>query len=177
MVDIRDLLAYNVAERHVFFKAFAELSWDEFTKNREASFHSIRNIFIHTLNATEYWLDILQEEKPYLWRKFEEYGTLKEIEDYMQKVENRMNLYLTSLSLQNLKKEYKVSGRGSSLQDFEMKQKIGGCGKLEMLTAEDILVHIFEEEVHHRGELMALFWQMGIEPPVIGYPTKAKYLL
>jgi uncharacterized damage-inducible protein DinB len=43
-------------------------------------------------------------------------------------------------------------------------------GKLETVTAEDILVHVFEEEVHHRGELIALFWQMDIKPPLIGYP-------
>jgi len=169
MVDVRDLLAYNDEERHAFFKAFAKLSWNEFTKNREASFHSIRNIFIHTLNATEYWLDIVQEEKPGPpWRKFEEYETLKEIEEYMQKIENRMNTYLKSLSPENLKKKHKVSRRGSSMEDY--RHKVKRHGKVEMLTAEDILVHIVEEEVHHRGELMALFWQVGVEPPVIGYP-------
>lgn len=168
MVDVKDLLAYNDAERRAFFKSFSKLSWDEFTKNREASFNSIRNIFIHTLNATEYWLDILQEERGFPWRKFEEYETLKEIEDYMQKVENRMSTYLKSLSPENLKKKRKVSERGSSVEDY--KHKVKRHGKVEMLTAEDILVHIVEEEVHHRGELMALFWQVGIEPPVIGYP-------
>jgi uncharacterized damage-inducible protein DinB len=41
---------------------------------------------------------------------------------------------------------------------------------METVTVEEILVHVFEEEIHHRGELIALFWQMGIEPPLIGYP-------
>ena len=153
MVDIKDLLAYNDAERRAFFKAFAKLSWDEFTKNREASFHSIRNIFIHTLNATDYWLDFLQNENQCSKKKFEEYKTLKEIGDYMQHVENRMNKYVKPLSQEDLKKKYK-----------------GRKNRDETVTAEDILVHVFEEEVHHRGELIALFWQMGIEPPLIGYP-------
>jgi len=154
MVDIKDLLAYNDAERRAFFKAFAKLPWKEFVKNREASFHSIRNIFIHTLNATDYWLDFLQKEDQCSKRKFEEYKTLKEIGAYMELVENRMNKYVKSLSPEDLKKKY--SGRRN--------------GKLETVTAEDILVHVFEEEVHHRGELIALFWQMGIKPPLIGYP-------
>jgi uncharacterized damage-inducible protein DinB len=152
MVDIKDLLAYNDAERRAFFKSFARLSWDEFTKNREASFHSIRNIFIHTLNATDYWLDFLQKENRRSQKKFEE--SLKEIGAYMRHVENRMNKCLKSLSPEDLKKEYK--GRRKE--------------KAETVTAEDILVHVFEEEVHHRGELIALFWQMDIKPPVIGYP-------
>ena len=154
MVDIKDLLAYNDAERRAFFKAFAKLSWGEFTKNRKASFDSIRNIFIHTLNATDYWLDFLQNENQCSKKKFEEYKTLKEIGTYMQHVENRMTKYIQSLSPEDLKKKY--TGRRK--------------GKLETVTAEDILVHVFEEEVHHRGELIALFWQIGIKPPLIGYP-------
>jgi uncharacterized damage-inducible protein DinB len=156
MVNIKNLLAYNDAERRAFFKAFAKLSWNEFIKNREASFHSIRNIFIHTLNATDYWLDFLQNEKQRSKKKFEEYKTLKEIGAYMRQVENRMNNYLKSLSSEDLKKKYRGRERRN--------------GKPETVTAEDILVHVFEEEVHHRGELIALFWQMGIKPPVIGYP-------
>jgi len=154
MVDIRDLLEYNDAERGAFFKAFAKLSWREFIKKREASFHSIRNIFIHTLNATDYWLDFLQNDNQRSKKKFEEYKNLKEIGVYMRHVEKRMHDYLEVLSTENLNKKYE--GMRS--------------GKLETLTAEDILVHVFEEEVHHRGELIALFWQMGIEPPLIGYP-------
>ena len=65
-----------------------------------------------------------------------------------------MHEYLEMLSPENLKKAYEVRG----------------SGKPETLTAEDILVHVFEEEVHHRGELIALLWQIGVEPPVIGYP-------
>ena len=153
MVDIRDLLAYNDAENRAFFKAFAKLSWREFVKNREASFHSIRNIFIHTLNVTDSWLDFLQNENQRSKKEFEEFKSLKEIGVYMRHVEKRMHDYLESLSSENLKKKYEV----------------GPKGKTETKTAEDILVHVFEEEVHHRGELIALFWQMGIEPPVIYY--------
>jgi len=154
MVDIKKLLEYNDAERHAFFESFADLSWKDFTKNREASFNSIKDIFIHCLNATDYWLDFLQNEDQRSRKKFDEYKTLEEIRDYMQCVENRMNKYLESLTASGLKKKY--TGRRD--------------GEPETVTAEDILVHVFEEEVHHRGELIALYWQIGIKPPLIGYP-------
>jgi len=154
VVDIKDLLAYNDVERHAFFEAFGEMSWKEFVKNREASFDSIRNIFVHTLNAIDYWLDFLQNEKQCSKKKFTEYKTLKEIEAYMKHVENRMNKYLQSLKPADLKRKY--TGKRE--------------GRPETVTAEDLLVHVFEEEVHHRGELIALFWQMGIKPPLRGYP-------
>jgi uncharacterized damage-inducible protein DinB len=42
-------------------------------------------------------------------------------------------------------------------------------GKTFEITAEDVLIHVFEEEVHHRGELIALLWQMNVEPPPMGW--------
>jgi uncharacterized damage-inducible protein DinB len=112
MVDIKDLLAYNDAERCAFFKAFAKLSGNKFLKNREASFHSIRNTFIHTLNATDYWSDFLQKENQCSKKKFEEYKTLKEIEDYMQHMENRM--YIRSVILtRGLRKSTRVEEKAS----------------------------------------------------------------
>jgi uncharacterized damage-inducible protein DinB len=154
MVDVKGLLAYNDAERRAFFKAFAKLSWKEFVKNREASFHSIRNIFIHTLNATDYFLDFLQCESQCSKKKFDEYKNLNEVEAYMQHVENRMNKYVKSLSPEDLKKKYEIKKDGKPVT----------------VTAEDMLMGVFIEEILHRGELVALFWQMGIEPPLIGYP-------
>ena len=63
MVDIKKLLEYNEAVRHRYFKTFTkQLSWKEFTENREASFHSMKNIFVHTLSAIDYWLDFLQKQ-------------------------------------------------------------------------------------------------------------------
>jgi uncharacterized damage-inducible protein DinB len=43
------------------------------------------------------------------------------------------------------------------------------AGRDVEVTAEDILIHVFEEEVHHRGELIALLWQMDVEPPLMGW--------
>lgn len=72
----------------------------------------------------------------------------------MTHVEKRMQDYLDSLSTEGLRKMYTVTGDD---------------GKVIRITAEDVLVHVFEEEVHHRGELNALLWQMGIDPPSMGW--------
>lgn len=154
MVHIKDLLKYNEIVRHRYFGSCIKLSWDEFTKNREASFNSIRNIFVHTLGAIDYWLDFLQKENLRSKRKFDEYRTFDEVRAYMEHVEKRMNEYLDSLSDKGLQKAYQITGEDHKITRF---------------TAEDILVHVFEEEVHHRGELIALFWQMGIDPPPMGW--------
>jgi uncharacterized damage-inducible protein DinB len=154
MIDIKELLTYTESVRHKYFESFTKLAWNEFTKNREASFHSIRNIFIHTLGAIDYWLDFLQRENAHSERKFDEYKTFEEVRAYMEYVEERMQEYLASLPKEGLRKTYTVEN------DY---------GKTIEITAEDVLIHVFEEEIHHRGELNALLWQMGIDPPPMGW--------
>jgi uncharacterized damage-inducible protein DinB len=157
MVDVRELLNYNEEVRHRYFDALSKLPWNELIKNREASFNSIRNIFIHTLRAADHWLDLLLKEKPQQRREFDEYETIEDVRKYMEHVEARMREYTSSLTPEGLLNKYKIRN---------------DLGETVEVTAEDVLIHVFEEEVHHRGELIALLWQMEIEPPVMGW----KYL-
>lgn len=154
MVDVRQLLEYNDQVRQSYFEALTKLPWEEFTQNREASFHSLRNIFVHTLGAMDYWLDFLKDEKLRTRRGFDEYRTYEDVRNYMEHVENRMKDYLNSLRADGLKKKYTIKN---------------DANEIEEVTAEDVLIHVFEEEVHHRGELIALLWQMGVEPPLMGW--------
>jgi uncharacterized damage-inducible protein DinB len=154
MVEVVKLLEYNENIRHRYFEALAKLPWEELVKNREASFHSIRNIFIHTLNATDFWLDFLLKEKLFVHRRFDTYESMENIENYMKQVEARLERYTSRLDLQGFNAEYSVKN---------------DAGETIAVTAEDVLIHIFEEEVHHRGELIGLLWQMGVEPPLMGW--------
>jgi uncharacterized damage-inducible protein DinB len=156
MVDVRKLIEYNEEVRHRYLDVLAKLPWSEFVKNREASWHSLRNIFIHTLGAADHWLDLLTGEKQ-IRSGFEYYKTMKDVEDYMNHVEKRMRSYLNSLTHEHLMATFRVTNDAGETVD---------------VTAEDVLIHVFEEEVHHRGELIALLWQMDIEPPLMGW----KYL-
>jgi uncharacterized damage-inducible protein DinB len=154
MVDVVNLLEYSETVRHRYFETLAKLSWKELAKNREASFYSIKNIFIHVLGAIDYWLDFLQKQNIHSKKDYDKYRTLEEVRSYMEHVEKRTHEYLKSLTTQGLRKTYSVKNDD---------------GTTIKVTAEDILIHIFEEEIHHRGELNALLWQMGIDPPAMGW--------
>jgi uncharacterized damage-inducible protein DinB len=106
------------------------------------------------MGAIDYWLDFLRDEKLRTRKDFEQYKNMDDLRDYMQHVERRMQEYLSSLNAEGLKKEYEVTN------DADEKG---------VVTAEDVLIHVFEEEVHHRGELIALLWQMDVEPPLMGW--------
>ena len=154
MVDVKRLLEYNREIRHRYFDTLARLPWEELTKNREASWHSLRNIFLHTIGATEHWLDVLENKPKPKRRGFDEYTSIEDIRRFMQVVDDRMQRYLDGLSQSELERRFSM--KNDEDKDVEP-------------TAEDILIHVFEEEVHHRGELIALLWQMGIEPPLMGW--------
>lgn len=154
MVDMKNLLEYNEEVRHRYFDALTKLPWDELVENREASFHSLRNIFIHTLGAIDYWLDFLLKEQLHSHREFNEYNSIEDIRRYMQQVDARLQRYLDSLSSKELIEKYTLTN---------------DAGENIEITAEDVLIHVFEEEVHHRGEIIGLLWQMGVEPPLMGW--------
>jgi uncharacterized damage-inducible protein DinB len=154
MVDVRQLLEYNEEVRNRYFVCLTGLSWKDFTENREASFNSMRNIFVHTLGALDHWLDRLKNENLRSKKKYDEYKSFDDVKTYMKSVEKRTYNYLNSLTKSTLNKKY-------AMKDDE--------GKTHRFTAEDILIHMFEEEVHHRGELIALLLQIGVEPPSMGW--------
>jgi uncharacterized damage-inducible protein DinB len=37
------------------------------------------------------------------------------------------------------------------------------------VRVEDVLVHLALENIHHYGELIALLWQMDVEPSHMGW--------
>ena len=116
--------------------------------------HSIRNIFLHTLEAIDFWLVFLQKQDFSAPKKFDEYESFEEVKSHMEQVEKEMANYLNSLSSAKLGETYTAND---------------DCGRPVEVTAEDVLIHVLEEEVHHRGELIALLWQMGIEPPPMSW--------
>ena len=74
--------------------------------------------------------------------------------DYMKKVESKANAYLSSVTQDEL------------MRKVEKKQRNGSTISL---TVEDMLIELFQEETHHRGELIALLWQIDVNPPHLGW--------
>lgn len=147
-------MEYNDEVRRRYFECMMKLGWSEFVEDRGASWGSMRNILIHTLGAIDYWLDFLTGENVHADKEFDEYKSFDDVKRYMELVEKRTREYLGSLSPERLKKEYCVKD---------------DAGKEVKTTTEDVLIHVFEEEVHHRGELIALMWQIDLTPPLMGW--------
>ena len=153
------LLAYSQYLKHCYLDTFNRLPWEAFVKDRGASFGSLRNILLHFVSYQDFLINhLLQGDAHEPVIKFDEFDHMEKIITYSASVDTRVNAYLGRVDDQEL------------LRKVERKFK---DGTVVQLTVEDVLIHLFQEEIHHMGEFIALLWQMDIEPPHLGW---AKYI-
>lgn len=152
MIDIHDLYKYSAAVRRRFANKLAELSWEEVSKNREASFYSMKDILLHMIDNEEWIVNfgIFEKTLQYSRRNWEEYKDMRMIIDHLSDVERKTQDYLAKADEKELKRRLV----------FELR-----TGKKFDLAVEDCLVQSFTEQLYHLGELIALLWQNNIEPP------------
>ena len=47
-------------------------------------------------------------------------------------------------------------------------------GRRRTTIVRDVLIHVLAEELHHRGEIIAILWQTNIQPPDMGWLSVMK---
>ena len=153
------LLEYSQYLRHRYLEAIGKLPWEEAVKDRGASFNSMRNIYVHCVDVLDFYVNhVIQGDAAYPETNYDDYDSIEKVSKYTEQVESKANANLGRLTPAELSRKIERKLRdGSTLT----------------VTVEDILIDLFQEETHHRGELIALFWQMDISPPHTGW---SKYL-
>jgi uncharacterized damage-inducible protein DinB len=154
--EARQLFDYVIDTRIRFLATFREIGWEEFSKNREASWHSMLGIFLHILDVEESWLQFALQGLPpadSLSPNPAEYNNFDILTELNSKVSARTISVLEHLKDEDLSKE--VAFRESS-----------GITKRK---ASKILMHAFVDEVAHVGELICLLWQQDIKTPYIDW--------
>src|SRR5450759_1718599 len=119
------------------------------------SFPSQRDIYLHIIFVVDAYINyILQGNPNYPSLNYNEYDSIEKITKYLEQVESKTNAYLSKVTPEELEK------------NIERKKKDGSTF---LATVEDMLLDFFQEETHHRGELIALLWQMDVAPPHMGF--------
>jgi len=112
IVDIRALFEYNWYCRRKFLESMAKLPWEKVVEDRGASFGSVRNIFLHSLEAEQGWLRHLVHRKEGKWQSRDYEKSFKDIEamkEYMIEVEAESRAYLAELKKSGqLNKEFSL---------------------------------------------------------------------
>jgi uncharacterized damage-inducible protein DinB len=155
-MNIKNLFGYNWYSRRKILKSMAEISWKNVVESCGASFDCMRDIFIHSLQAEQFWIRRLsgKNTEEIFKTPFSKFADINTIQKYADEVEAETNEYLKTLTDDKLQ------------SIFEFK---AWDGKPDRKKIEDILMHVIEEEIHHRGELLCIYWQNDIKPPYTSY--------
>jgi len=150
---IRDLYRYNSKGRQGYLRKIWQLPPKQRYRNRGASFPSLVDIYMHILDAYRWWfITVYRKGEP-----FEEYPlgtryTLAEARRETRKVDQLLARVLRQLKPRDLNRKVTLPTRDRA-----------------RITVRQMLVHMIEEELQHKGELNALLWQLDVDAPVLGY--------
>jgi uncharacterized damage-inducible protein DinB len=152
---LRTIYAYNTRTRAKYLTAIWTLSPRARYRDRGASYPSLVDIFLHVLDAYRVWFDEVYARGPApdgypLGQRF----TLAEARREMRAIDRRVARVLDSLRPGDLDRRFALPKRWRTRRRVELRE---------------LLVHMIEEELQHRGEMNALLWQSGIDPPVTGF--------
>jgi len=149
---IRELYRYNAKGRRGYLRKIWRLPAKERYRDRGASFPSLVDIYLHILDAYRWWFI-----KVYQKGSFEEYPigqrfSLREATRETDRLDRLLDRVLRSLQPSDLRRILTLPTAAQ-----------------EKITIHDMLVHMIEEELQHKGELNALLWQLDVDAPVYGY--------
>jgi uncharacterized damage-inducible protein DinB len=158
-MDSKKFVDYTHVLRNRYMEQLATLPWEEMVKSRGASFDSLRNIFLHTLDAEDMMINYIipgREAGPHrLWsRSPEEFHDIASIRKRVQEVESKTKAYVATITPTELERKVEYSRKGMPATPVRV---------------EDVLIHLALENIHHFGELIALLWQIDVEPPHMGW--------
>ena len=155
-VNAKSLVMYSQALRNRYLEQIAKLPWEEIVKSRGASFDSIRNIFLHTVDAEDRLVNYMipGRTKKWIQRNPDEFRDLDSIRKGAKEVESRAEAYVSKVVSSELERKVEMPRSGMPTV---------------IVRVEDILVHSALENIHHFGELIALLWQINVEPPHMGW--------
>ena len=147
VTDLEQLFKYVADLRRRFLAKFRDLGWEEVNKNREATYNSMHDIFIHLLEVEDSYLNYDIPGKP--WKDIDPalFKTFEDMEKYDHQVAEKAGAFFRDLPSEDVWKEIEIEGWSRKA------------------TIEQVLLHTFLDEIAHIGELIALMWQMDEEPP------------
>jgi len=151
LFTINELYQYSSTVRRAFLDKLASLPWETVTKNREASYYSMKDIMLHMIDNEDMVVSgqILKVPDYKRARDWEEYGDMPMIREHLDEVEKKTRAYLGKADENELGRRVDFTVRSGSFD----------------LSAEECLMQSFTEQLYHMGELIALLWQEDIEPP------------
>jgi len=153
--SIREWFAYNDYVRKKYLKLLETLPGEQLTKDRGASFPSLLDISAHIFYAYRLWFKEMYsglrlEESDSFGRRC---ASIEELKTEAEKMNPYIIHFVQALQPQDLGRWIERRRDGEPFR----------------FNVKNMLWHLIEEELQHRGELNALLWQMDVDPPITGW--------
>jgi uncharacterized damage-inducible protein DinB len=154
-MDPKSLFDYSQELRDGYLEQLAKLPWEEVVKSRGASFDSLRNILLHTVDAEDRLINYIipGRTKDWVSLSMDDFRDMDSIRKRVREVEAKSKNYVTKLDSVELERKVEMPRMGGSIS----------------VRVEDVIVHSALENIHHFGELIALLWQMDLDPAHMGW--------
>ena len=160
--DFKELFNYNHTVRQNYIDAFKQkISWEDMIKNRETGWLSLKDTLLHIIWVEDSWINYSVQglEDPNRPFPYSKYNSWNAVDDY------------------NLTSTLKIKNHLSSLMPKDLWRSVSRInidGIRRTTIVRDVLIHVLVEELHHRGEIIAILWQMNIQPPDMGWLSVMK---
>lgn len=153
--SIREWYEYNSFVRKKYLRLiFSEkVPEAERYRNRGASYPSIVDIFVHVLDAYRWWFVYVYNNRTSDATTMSEQKKYTELEvvDDERKIDSLVIDIVRSMTPTDLERVLSVHEAPDQTWSIKLRE---------------ILMHMVEEGLQHRGEMNALLWQINVEPPI-----------
>ena len=160
ITQIREWFGYNSEVRKKYLKTLSGLPRRTLLKDRGASFPSLLDIYVHTLDAYKWYLAYAYHDRAADFKRMA--GTIRTIakaRKYEREVDDLVSKFIKGLNSRVL------------ASTFEFTYPPGHTHRSgrRKLRTRDMVLQLIAEELQHRGELNALLWQMDAEVPFTSF--------
>jgi uncharacterized damage-inducible protein DinB len=148
--DLFALYAFNRWADGRVVEKIRQLSPEQYVKEPEPGWASIRATVVHMAGATDIWARRIQGETVTVRPTEADVPTLEDAERYLAKGHDAFNHLLTSLSSERLASIW-------SYRNFQ--------GEEFRLPLWAVLRHVVNHASYHRGQIASKLKRFGVEPP------------
>ena len=152
-------MAYNSAwSNHRLLKACAQLTQADFVAHRTSFFPSIKATLKHNLSVDRFYIDALQREQrnepphPQIMSFFdpeEPFDTCVDLQREQRLADRRLIDYCAHLTDDTLERQVTLLRPRAKQQE----------------TRTRLLGHVFQHQIHHRGQVHAMLAGTSVPPP------------
>jgi len=151
---LSELFDHNYWARDRQLETCASLTEEQYLRPLGNSFPSLRDTLTHLLAVEWLWLERWRGLAPRTLLAPEEFPTLDALSERWQAVEREMREYVAGLTEEALERPLTY---------------VNTRGKTWTYALGRMILHLLEHQCYHRGQVTALFRQLGVTPPKVDF--------